>query len=68
MASPGNQHCASCIGTLSFPTASAQRDLLLCVVELEARVCKCGGQIRSLLTESQNSQLLKVQCVKYYTL
>jgi len=20
MASPGNQHCASCIGTLSFPT------------------------------------------------
>jgi len=22
MASPGNRHCASCIGTLSFPTAS----------------------------------------------
>ena len=21
MASPGNRHCASCIGTLSFPTA-----------------------------------------------
>jgi len=21
MASPGNQHCANCIGTLSFPTA-----------------------------------------------
>ena len=21
MASPGNQHCASCIGTLSFPIA-----------------------------------------------
>ena len=21
MASPGNQHCASCIGTLSFPMA-----------------------------------------------
>ena len=23
MASPGNQHCASCIGTLSFPIQSA---------------------------------------------
>jgi len=23
MASPGNQHCVSCIGTLSFPTAVA---------------------------------------------
>jgi len=23
MASPGNRHCANCIGTLSFPTGSA---------------------------------------------
>ena len=23
MASPGNQHCASCIGTLSFPVGTA---------------------------------------------
>ena len=23
MASPGNQHCANCIGTLSFPTSVA---------------------------------------------
>ena len=35
MASPGNQHCASCIGTLSFPILSrrhaAAYDELLCV-------------------------------------
>ena len=27
MASPGNQHCANCIGTLSFPIASRIVDL-----------------------------------------
>ena len=25
MASPGNQHCVSCIGTLSFPIRSARQ-------------------------------------------
>ena len=27
MASPGNQHCASCIGTLSFPMFSRVRQV-----------------------------------------
>ena len=25
MASPGNQHCANCIGTLSFPVSCSSR-------------------------------------------
>jgi len=29
MASPGNQHCASCIGTLSLPMALFSRDFLV---------------------------------------
>ena len=28
MASPGNRHCASCIGTLSFPIFVCQTDSL----------------------------------------
>ena len=28
MASPGNQHCANCIGTLSFPTRCSTSSLL----------------------------------------
>jgi len=29
MASPGNQHCASCIGTLSFPTMMMMMMMIL---------------------------------------
>jgi len=29
MASPGNQHCASCIGTLSFPKSRLQAEIFL---------------------------------------
>jgi len=28
MASPGNQHCATCIGTLSFPITQAAESIL----------------------------------------
>ena len=33
MASPGNRHCANCIGTLSFPMRGCKSD-----VEREVRV------------------------------
>ena len=39
MASPGNRHCANCIGTLSFPVKTAQIPSSVCIfgvlVELE---------------------------------
>jgi len=58
MASPGNQHCASCIGTLSFPIAytptllpsmectdlaAAARDSRLSLVHLKNHVYKRSG-------------------------
>jgi len=39
MSSPGNRHCANCIGTLSFPVKTAQMPSSVCIfgvlVELE---------------------------------
>ena len=32
MASPGNRHCANCIGTLSFPVKTAQIPSSVCIV------------------------------------
>jgi len=41
MASPGNQHCASCIGTLSFPVKQA-----LCLVKAGSihKLCEPHGE------------------------
>jgi len=40
MASPGNQHCDNCIGTLSFPIAySYRQEIVICVCI--CNVCLC---------------------------
>jgi len=52
MASPGNQHSASCIGALSFPTfslATMQCTCSLCVcVRMELVYCGVMRHLRSL--------------------
>ena len=47
MASPGNQHCASCIGTLSFPIAALYvRSCPLLTLPVEyAKLGLCEGWV-----------------------
>ena len=39
MVGPGNQHCASCIGTLSFPVTHVIADVTASVVVNRTRKC-----------------------------
>ena len=46
MASPVNQHCASCVGTLSFPIARCST-VSICVTAPCPSVCPCVPSIDS---------------------
>ena len=41
MTSKGNQHCANCIGTLTFPIAEGPRDVVVYLTERERQ----GGEL-----------------------
>ena len=47
MASPGNQHCASCIGTLSFPMECPRQMIGGKCRTISPDVSKCGLPINS---------------------
>ena len=55
MASPGNQHCANCIGTLSFRLMSSSGSLAKAVAFYSGRIHKCVDLTRD------HSALLYIQ-------
>ena len=44
MASPGNQHCANCIGTLSVPIAPLISTENACFLRLSVQACERRGR------------------------
>ena len=57
MASPGNQHCATCIGTLSFPIPGGVH-LYMCQTAVSQKHCRLIG-LRPVAKSSRNPQVGK---------